>query len=709
MVRAAMAASCRCSHRICLRGSWPPAFYTPFSSAAGTEFEQRVLANESNNAKFNFLKEGDPYNAYYRHKVEAFTAAERGDAPPAPAAPSAPPPALPPPPAKPALPPTKPLEAPEEEHYTAHVPEGLSLLDVDLMKLTAQFVARNGKAFLTGLASREHANPQFNFLKPTHSLFTFFTRLCDAYSRVLMPPKGLVAALQRDAADRAAPLERARGRLEWGRAADRREREAADAEEAERAAMQSVDWHDFVIVETIEFDEGEEAGLPAPVTLKEVMQLARAAAFQEGGAKGAAAAAAAAAALEAPAPAPPPRMDAEEAAMVAAAGLAAPPAGGPPGDVDGDVDMDVSDEEEPAVIKVVKNYKRADPRKAAAAAAGFDAAKFVVSPITGELVAIEAMAEHMRVSLIDPKWRSQRDTMLAKIKETTKASDDEIGRNLALLARTRPDVFGSSQDEVNAVVKQQIEKDRQAAAAAAAAAMRPPPPAAAPPPPARPPLPVAPPPQRPPPPAAAPPAIPPPARPPPPAMPPPVAAPPALPPPALPPPAVPPPAVPPPVAAAPPLVAAPPPASAAPPPQPAGPPPLPAAPVPPPLPDHPPPLPADDEPGAKRARTDGGLIPEEDFVGEHPGQAAIAVQCPSSEAHPGLKGQLLAVEVTSLLESVESLKGRLSQAVGVPVNKLRLAAEGAGFLRDDLSLAHYNVGPQVQLALSVKERGGRKK
>jgi hypothetical protein len=51
-------------------------------------------------------------------------------------------------------------------------------------------------------------------------------------------------------------------------------------------------------------------------------------------------------------------------------------------------------------------------RRARAAEAG----KFVVSPITGELVAVAEMAEHMRVSLIDPKWKEQRDTMLAKIR-----------------------------------------------------------------------------------------------------------------------------------------------------------------------------------------------------------------------------------------------------------------------------------------------------
>lgn len=84
----------------------------------------------------------------------------------------------------------------------ASVPPGMSSLELDIIKLTAQFVARNGKAFLNGLAQREHTNYQFAFLKPTHSLFSFFTTLCDAYSRVLMPPKELQVQLAKAAADR---------------------------------------------------------------------------------------------------------------------------------------------------------------------------------------------------------------------------------------------------------------------------------------------------------------------------------------------------------------------------------------------------------------------------------------------------------------------------------------------------------------------------
>ena len=67
----------------------------------------------------------------------------------------------------------------------------------------------------------------------------------------------------------------------------------------------------------------------------------------------------------------------------------------------------------------------------------------VVSPLTGELVPVEQMGEHMRVSLIDPKWREQREAMLAKLRGTTRAGDDEISANLVSLARHRPDVFGA--------------------------------------------------------------------------------------------------------------------------------------------------------------------------------------------------------------------------------------------------------------------------
>jgi splicing factor 3A subunit 1 len=40
-----------------------------FVAKNGPEFEKRILANEKNNVKFNFLNATDPYHAYYQHRV----------------------------------------------------------------------------------------------------------------------------------------------------------------------------------------------------------------------------------------------------------------------------------------------------------------------------------------------------------------------------------------------------------------------------------------------------------------------------------------------------------------------------------------------------------------------------------------------------------------------------------------------------------------
>lgn len=43
-----------------------------FVARNGPEFEARIRQNELGNPKFNFLNGGDPYHAYYHHKVKEF-------------------------------------------------------------------------------------------------------------------------------------------------------------------------------------------------------------------------------------------------------------------------------------------------------------------------------------------------------------------------------------------------------------------------------------------------------------------------------------------------------------------------------------------------------------------------------------------------------------------------------------------------------------
>lgn len=56
---------------------------------------------------------------------------------------------------------------------------------------------------------------------------------------------------------------------------------------------------------------------------------------------------------------------------------------------------------------------------------------------------------------------------------------------------------------------------------------------------------------------------------------------------------------------------------------------------------------------------------------------------------------------------VGALKQRLAGVLQLAANKQQLSRDGVGFLRNELSLAHYNVGPSTQLTLSTRSRGRR--
>ena len=429
-----------------------------FVGKNGPEFEQRILASEKNNVKFNFLITDDPYHAYYRQKVEEAKAQAAGLESASAVVQTGPPVVT-----KASTGTAKPvvLEPPKKDEFTIPIPAGISALDLDVIKVTAQFAARNGKKFVTALASKEHANPQFNFLRPQHSMFTFFTALADAYEKILSPDDSTLASLV-EGCVKSVALQRILKRLEWESAQDKAKKDKEDAEEEERIQMALIDWHSFVVVETLDFNEAEDFDLPPPMKLNEVIEAMR---------------------------------KSELAAPVVPGGEA-----GPSDDITHPVTATLDDEAkqsmnqiqqqmhsnpEPPVVeqvgsmKIVRNYKKPEERKVPT----MDSTKFVVSPITGEMIPLDQMAEHMRISLIDPKWKVQKEAMMAKLRGSTQASHEDVAANVLNLARNRPDIFGSSDDEMSKAINAELRKSRQMSIQGGGSMVPPPPPAVVPPPP----------------------------------------------------------------------------------------------------------------------------------------------------------------------------------------------------------------------------------
>ena len=185
-------------------------------------FEERIRDKELHNPKFCFLNPNDPYHKYYQLQIKAWKEGKQNGAavsatngkPSTPASSGTGPQPPPPPPqeasvAEKAIP----LPPPANEFLTEA--PSLSKQDIDILKLTAQFVARNGTKFMAALSQREHKNYQFDFLRPSHNLYPYFTKLVEQYTRILVPPRNLFSVLEEQAINRYKVLEDIMKKVEY--------------------------------------------------------------------------------------------------------------------------------------------------------------------------------------------------------------------------------------------------------------------------------------------------------------------------------------------------------------------------------------------------------------------------------------------------------------------------------------------------------------
>mmetsp|Transcript_99037 Transcript_99037/g.171640 ORF Transcript_99037/g.171640 Transcript_99037/m.171640 type:complete len:705 (-) Transcript_99037:105-2219(-) len=467
-----------------------------FVAKCGPEFEQRVL-REQNHTKFAFLLPTNPYRPYYEHKVKEFKTGVVEET-------------------KPEVPQAiidakakdeekkkrkeqlkaltmgekkrKVVKPPAPDQFVVNHPY-IAPMDMDIIKLTAQFVARNGQKFLIGLTQRESRNPQFDFLKPTHALFGYFTSLVDAYTKCLMPNKDEVEKLKKCSVSESEILDRAMARYSWDEQEEsqRRSKEEEDKEEKEQSMQ--IDWHEFVVVETIEFTAEDEniplaapidvsTGAPAgaPVPLSGNASEGVGTVFQE-------------AHIEKPKGVEEevqqePAVDLEkeerekqekekerermekereerereerereererlEREQQEAAEQEDAVNEEELMELDPEIPMPAPDME----MKVRKGYVRHKKNTAQR--------MMQRCPITGQLIPAEEMSNHLKVLLLDPKWKHQKDALVERARKESAFADD-VEANLAGFVAKRPDLFGSVDEQI-----------REAAEAGAEAAAR---------------------------------------------------------------------------------------------------------------------------------------------------------------------------------------------------------------------------------------------
>ncbi|GBB99833.1 hypothetical protein RclHR1_03650009 [Rhizophagus clarus] len=408
-----------------------------FVARNGVQFEERIRENEKHNAKFSFLNPNDPYHAYYQYKIAETkegkvpkkieakeVVQEVKDVAPLPRAPPKEPPAF---------------------EFMTDMP-AISAQDLDILKLTAQFVARNGRQFMTALSQREQRNYQFDFLRPNHSLFNYFTKLVEQYTKVLIPPKNLNEKLRNNVNNKYQILDRVMQRVEYAAYQEEERKKAEEKEDQERIAYASIDWHDFVIVETVEFTEADETiDLPPPMSIMELenMTLAQ--------------------------------------KKMASVNLVESQPDEKVGEIDMEMDDDVDMEEDeegengdqeqdstPAIVeikppdtsapmKIVKDYTP----KAYAPKSTVDRPT-VICPRCKQVIPVDEMDDHVRIELLDPKWREQKLAAELKKKESNLLQEGtDVAKNLKAFSGYRSDIFGTEETEIGRKIGEEEEKKKR--------------------------------------------------------------------------------------------------------------------------------------------------------------------------------------------------------------------------------------------------------
>merc|ERR1719210_1883718 len=252
-------------------------------------------------------------------------------------------------------------------------------------------------------------------------------------------------------------MEKVNYRVRWIKAQEARKRKEEEAIERERVSYAQVDWHNFVVVETVDYQPWEVGNFPPPTNPTEVgarvlMQrriesnppppvknkvdekdatndntnvedMEEGSSDEEG---------------DMPQPIGKPLMAVDAAPAVQQPPLALPSSG--------NIEVRKYD---PKAKKIVKPVDE----------------QYLVSPITGEKVPASKVQEHMRIGLLDPRWVEERDKQITAraTEEQVFAPGQSIENSLKHLAERRTDIFGVGEEAAQeaAIGKKMGEEERR--------------------------------------------------------------------------------------------------------------------------------------------------------------------------------------------------------------------------------------------------------
>lgn len=418
-----------------------------YVASVGSSFESKLYAKEKNNPKFQFLLPSSPYHAYYKQQIEAFksgkviqqsketvaeedatvasnvVADEDNDVM-----------------SESGVSFASPVEmaVPEDLHFVLEYPVSLTAHTLDVMRLVAQHAALNGPSFVQALLNRERGNAMFNFLESSHPQYPFFALLLQQYDRITQANRQEEASKLLNET-RAAIVDRVVKRVNWERTerAKKARSQASSGHQDEVEPMQ-VDWDDFVVIQTINFDEDTNL-LPPPLTLQQVKAMTELAETQA---------------------AKPSTTPAVAAAVVVEKDEE---------DGGGVVAMDTKPDDEVIAAPARPLPDAVASRIVQAYVPGGSSGPSQVSssslmtqkcPICGQQIPIAEMDQHMKIETMSRKHIDHLKE-LSQGKRSAMAPDDEIAANIVAFSKVRTDIFDTGSEAPDALLQKKRKLDKE--------------------------------------------------------------------------------------------------------------------------------------------------------------------------------------------------------------------------------------------------------
>ena len=303
------------------------------------------------------------------------------------------------------------IKAPKPDQFIISHPN-ISELELDIIKITAQFVSKNGQKFLLELSERESKNPQFDFLKPQHNLFGYFTYLVSSYSKILSEKNEKNNKLIDYSLNKESILKNAQSRLLYEMKIKNMKKNKKNESELNEndKKNKAIDWYDFVVVATIDFDDDEEEIKQENNIKKEETKennniinnnLENEIKIEENKKK-----------------------EENEKKEI-------------------EINNNIITENG---MKIIKNYKRNNNNNS-------NEEEEIKCPLCNTYLTKDKLQEHIKLELLDPKWKEIQREIDKRSENSTLANADEFLHNLSNFSKQRPDLFDNNNS--NAEIKEE--------------------------------------------------------------------------------------------------------------------------------------------------------------------------------------------------------------------------------------------------------------